>query len=240
MWTIDQDLDVGEHELARARGRAGLLAAAAGLGLIPWFWIVQTVADLETPPPNAGESEFVDFYGDNLSTITLSATLFVVQWVIVLVLVLGVVRAACRRLDLAAHLAVTLAGAATAVYVAAEGVLVWPVLAFGMTSDTLRENLDPGIAQATLLSRDGLHAPASVLLGISVLVIAWLLSRSELWGRCVMSILAAIAGAVALTSVMVGPEGLGPGLIFVVWGPVVAVLLLVGRWRLSTRLPREP
>jgi hypothetical protein len=132
---------------------------------------------------------------------------------------------------LAAIRAISLAGAATAIYVGAEGVRVWPVLAAtDMTAEKLRDNLDPGLARAAVLSRDGLHAPAGVLLGVSVLVIAWLLARSDLWGRLAMSVLAAVAGAFALSSVLVGPEGLGPGLILVLWGPVVAVLLLVGLW----------
>lgn len=106
-----------------------------------------------------------------------------------------------------------------------------------MTAGRLRDNLDPGLAQAAVLSRDGLHAPASVLLGLSVLVIAWLLARSDLWGHRTMSVLAIVAGAFAVSSVLVGPEGLGPGFIFVLWCPVVAVLLLVGRRRSRTLAP---
>ena len=37
------------------------------------------------------------------------------------------------------------------------------------------------------------------------------------------------AGALALTYVLVGPQGLGPGAVFVQRGPVVAVLVLIGR-----------
>lgn len=87
-----------------------------------------------------------------------------------------------------------------------------------LSAGKLREDLDADLAQAAELSRDGLHAPASVLLGMSVLLIAWLLAKSDLWGRWVMSGLAVIAGAFALSSVLVGPEGFGPGFIFVLWG----------------------
>jgi hypothetical protein len=191
-----------------------------------------------SPPVGAPAQDFVDFYVDNFSRIPLNTTLFIGQWVIALVLLLAVVRAACRRLDLAAILATTLAGAGTAIYVVAEGVRLWPVLAAtDMTAGRLRDDLDPGLAQAGVLSRDGLHAPASVLLGASVLVIAWLLARSDLWGRWAMSVLSAVAGAFALSSVLVGPEGIGPGFILVLWGPVVAVLLLVGRWRYQNPAP---
>lgn len=228
-----------ERDELEARRRAGLVAAAAGLGLIPWFLIIDPIAGFrpDSPEPVAPALDFVDFYVDNVSRIPLNATLFIVQWVIGLVLVLAVVRAACRRLDLAALLAITLAGAAAAVYVGAEGVRLWPVLGFDMKSGTLRDNLDPGLAQAAVLSRDGLHAPASVLLGISVLFIAWLLARSDLWGHWAMSALAVVAGAFAVSSALVGPEGIGPGFIFLIWGPVVAVLLLVGRRRPRTPVP---
>jgi len=157
--------------------------------------------------------------------------------VILLVLLVSVVRAACGRLDLAAILATTLAGAATAIFVGAEGALLWPVMAADMSASKLRDDLDPGLAQAAVLSRDGFHAPTSVLLGISVLLIAWLLANSDLWGHWVMSGLAVFAGAFALSSVLVGPEGFGPGFIFVLWGHVTAVLLLIGQRRTRTHPP---
>jgi hypothetical protein len=231
------DLKGREREVVEARRRAGLVAAVAGLVLVPWFLVIDPIAGFRpvSPEPVAPAQDFVDFYVDNFSRIPLNATLFIGQWVILLVLLVAVVRAACRRLDLAAILAITLAGAATAIYVDAEGVRVWPVLAAtDMTAEGLRDNLDPALAQAAVLSRDGLHAPASVLLGLSVLVIGWLLARSDLWGHWAMSVLAVVAGAFAVSSVLVGPEGFGPGFISVLWGPVVAVLLFVGRWRSRT------
>jgi len=225
-----------EPEVVAARRRAGLVAAVAGLALVPSFLIIGPVAGLRTEPPaGAPAQDFVGFYADNFSRIPLNTTLFIGQWVIMLVLLVAVVRAACRRLDLAAILAIILAGAATAIYVAAEGIRAWPVLAFD-TAGRLRDNLDPGVAQAVVLSRDGLHAPAAVLLGVSVLTIAWLLARSDLWGHWAMSVLAVFVGAFAVSSVLVGPEGLGAGLI-APWGIVVAVLLLVGRRRSQTLAP---
>lgn len=225
------------REVAGARRRAGLVASVAGLALVPWFLVMNQISGLrpESPSLGAPAQDFVDFYVDNSSRIPLNTTLFIGQWIIQLVLLVALVRAACMRLDLAAIVAITLAGAATAIYVVAEGVRVWPVLATtDMTAEEIRDNLDPGLAQAAVLSRDGLHAPAAVLLGVSVLVIAWLLARSDLWGHWAMSVLGLVAGAFALSSVLVGPEGFGPGFIFVMWIPVVAVLLLVGRWRSRT------
>ena len=226
-----------EDEVGEARRRAALVGAVAGLGLVPWFLLIEPLAGLRTlqPEVEAPVQDAVDFYGDNFTQIPLNTTLFIGQWVIMLVLLVAVVRAACRRLDLAAILAVTLAGAATAIYVTGEGVRVWPVLAFDMNVGKLRDSLDPGVAHAVVFSRDGLHAAAAVLLGVSVLVIAWLLARSDLWGHWAMSVLAVVAGTFAVSSVLVGPEGFGPGLILALWGPLVAVLLLVGRWRARPR-----
>jgi hypothetical protein len=220
---------------AAARRRAGLVAAVAGLVLLPWFWLAEALVGFQpvSPPLGAPDEEFIDFYVENSSRIPLNATLFIGQWVIILVLLVSMVMTTCRRMHLTAALSVTLAGAATAIYVGAEGVRVWPVMAAGMDAENLRNDLDSGLAQAATLSRDGLHAPASVLLGIAVLLIAWLLARSDLWGRWVMSGLAVVAGAFALSSVVVGPEGFGPGFIFVLWGPVSAVVLLIGRRRLG-------
>lgn len=63
---------------------------------------------------------------------------------ILLVLLVSVGRAACGRLDLAAILATTLAGAATAIFVGAEGALLWPVMAADLSASKLRDDLDPG------------------------------------------------------------------------------------------------
>ena len=66
-----------------------------------------------------------------------------------------------------------LAGGATTLHASAESVLLWPVLAAaGMSAESVGDILDAGVAAAAVLSRDVLHAPASVLLGVAVLVIA--------------------------------------------------------------------
>ena len=119
----------GDGGTAAARRRAAVVAAVAGLALVPWFYVAVSVGKLRTESPSVGDpvGQYVDFYVDNFSRIPVRATAFIVQWVILLVLLAAVVRAACRRLDLAPIVAVALAGAATTVYVVAEGVGAWPV-----------------------------------------------------------------------------------------------------------------
>jgi hypothetical protein len=226
-------------EVVAARRRAGVVAAVAGLSLAPYFWLSEAVVGWparEAPPVGAPATDYVHFYVDGSSQIPLAATVAIGSWAIWLVLVVSVVRAACRRLDLAAILAVTLAGASTAVYVAAEGVLAWPTI--GMTVGEIPENLDAGVAQAMVLSRDGLHAAASVLLGISLLVVSWLLARSDLWGHWLLAVVGFLAAVSACASMIVGPEGLGPGVILL-WGIVVAVVVLVGLRRNVPQISRD-
>lgn len=226
-----------DTEVVVARRRASIVAAVAGLSLAPYFWLSMAVVGWpgqEAPAVGAPATDYVDFYVEGFSRIPLVATVAIGSWATWLVLVVSVVRAACRRIDLAAILAVTLAGASTAVYVAAEGVLAWP--AIGMTAGEIQGNLDAGVAQAMVMSRDGLHAAAAVLLGISLLVVSWLLARSDLWGHWLLAAFGFLAGVSACAAMIVGPEGIGPGGIMV-WGIVVAVVVLIGlrRTRITAR-----
>lgn len=208
-----------------------MVAVVAGLALAPYFWLANAVVGWpvqDAPPFDAPAQDFIDFYVDGLSRIPLRATVAIGSWALWLLLVLSVVRAACRRLDLAAVFSMTLAGAAIALYVAAEGVLAWPTI--GTTENDVSQHLDPGVAQAMVLSRDGLHATASVLLGISMLVVAWLLARSDLWGHWMLAAVAFVAGVSACTTMFQGSDPIGPGGILL-WGIVVAVVILVGRRR---------
>lgn len=160
-------------ELSTARRRAGVVAAIAGLILVPCFLLAGTVASMpvdEAPPVGAPAAEFVDFYVENFSSMP-----------------------------------------------------------------KLGDNLDPGVAQAMVLSRDGLHAVAIVLLGLSMFTVAWLLARSEVWGHWPLAVIGAMAAIPAAAQVIAGSEGLGPGLIMV-WGIVVAVVVVIGLRR-STLLP---
>ncbi len=77
-----------------------------------------------------------------------------------------------------------------------------------------------------VLSRDGLHAAASVPLGFSLLMVSWLVARSDLWGHWLLAVVGFLAGVSACASMIVGPEGLGAGGILL-WGIVVAVVVLV-------------
>lgn len=134
-------------------------------------------------------------------------------------------------------MAVTLAGASTSVGVAAEGVLAWPTI--GLAASEISENLDPGVAQAIVMSRDGLHAAASVLLGISLLVVARLLTRSDLWGHWLLAAVGFLAGVSVCSAMIVGPEGIGPGAILI-WGIVVALVILIGLRRPAGRRSPQP
>lgn len=217
-----------DAEGTAARRRASIVAVVAGFSLAPYFWLFSATVGWpawDAPLLSAPPGDFVDFYVDGLSEIPLLATVAIGSWVIWLLLIVAVVRAACERLDLAAIFSVTLAGASTAIYVAAEGVLAWPTV--GLSASEISGNLDAGVAQALVMSRDGLHAAAAVLLGVSVLVVSWLLARSDLWGHWLLAATGLVAGVSACTSLVVGPEGLGPGAIML-WGIVVAAVLLIG------------
>jgi hypothetical protein len=74
-------------------------------------------------------------------------------------------------------------------------------------------------------SRGGLHGPAVALSGVAMLVIAWLLARSDLWGHTVLAVLTGLSGAATAVFMLFGPEG--PALT-VPCGIVVAVVLLAG------------
>lgn len=224
-----------ESELTAARRRAGVVAAIAGLALAPYFWLAVAMMGWpgwDAPAPGAPASDFVDFYVDGRSQIPLVATVAIGSWAIWLTLVVSVVRAACRRLDLAAILAVTMAGASTAVYIAAEGILAWPTI--GFSTSEIPAILDPGVAQAMVMSRDGLHAAASVLLGIAMILVSWLLVRSDLWGHRILAVGALLAGVSACAAMVAGPEGLGPGGVMV-WGITVCVTVGIGGRRQAKR-----
>jgi hypothetical protein len=220
-----------DTEVIAARRRARVVAAVAGLSLAPYFWLASAVvgwpAD-DAPPLGAPPGAYLDFYLEGVSSIPIAGTVAIGSWAIWLVLVVAVVRAACRRLDLAAVVAVTLAGASTAVRVVAEGVLAWP--AIGMTAAEILENVDGEVARAMVMSRDGLLAAASVALGISMVIVSWLLARSDLWGRWLLAAVGFLAAVSACASMVAGPDALGPGGVLV-WGVLVGVVVVVDNRR---------
>jgi hypothetical protein len=107
-----------------------------------------------------------------------------------------------------------------------------------MTAGEIPANLDAGVAQAMVMSRDGLHAAAAVMLGISLLVVSWLLARSDLWGHWLLAAVGFLAGVSACVAMIVGPEGIGPGGIMV-WGILVAVIVLIGLRRNAAEVGRD-
>jgi hypothetical protein len=234
---VDRWHMIGAHDndLVAARRRAGVVAAIAGVVLAPYFWVASATLGWpgwDAPAPGASGESFIDFYLQGRGRIPLVATVAIGSWAIWLTLVVSVVRAACRRFDLAAILAVTMAGGSTAVFVAAEGLLAWPTV--GLSAEEIPLVLDPGVAQAMVLSRDGLHAAASVLLGIAMVLVSWLLVRCDLWGHRVLAAVAFLAAIAAVAAMVVGPEGLGPGGVML-WGLVVSVVILLGRRRAANQ-----
>lgn len=221
-----------------ARRAAALVAGLAGLGLVPWFWVTQFLTELptESPPSDAPAGEFVTFYADNLSHIPARTTMFTIQWVMMLVAVVAMNHAANRRRGLAGGLAVTLGGVATAVYVVTEGIGAWPVLIPDVTAADLAKTLDPGVAQALVMSREGLHCVAAVVLGCALIATAVELARSDLWAHKTFGVISALCGLGAMLSLFAGVESLAPGT-FVLWGPLVGVLALIARGRLGGHAP---
>jgi hypothetical protein len=218
----------GQDNGVAERRRAAVVAAVAGVGVPVWFSVTMALWGVgDTPPPGAHARDFLDFYVDSYSGFPASATANVVLWALLLVLLVAVVRAAVTRLDLAAILAITLAGVATACAVIAEGVRAWPALVYD-SPEALGTNLDPAVAQALVLSRDGLHAPALALFGLVLLSIAWLLARSDLWGHKTMTVLTAIVGVFSFGYILLGPESIG-AVLTVPWGIAMAIVLLVDR-----------
>jgi hypothetical protein len=213
----------GDPECA-VRRRAAVVAAIAGLAVPVWFWISEGLFGLVGPPDDAAAGDYIDFYVENFSQLPRIATAYVGLWALILVLFIAVVRAAVTRLNVAALVAVGLAVASAAAAAIVEGVRAWPTLTFE-TAAQLADTLDPVVAQALVDSRGGLHGPAVALSGIAMLVIAWLLVRSDLWGHTVLAVLTGLSGAATAVFMLFGPEG--PALT-VPWGIVVAVVLLVG------------
>jgi hypothetical protein len=222
-----------------SRRRAQLVAIAAGLAVPVWFWLTLALWDLSPSPDGpAAPSAFLGFYVDNHARLATHATAFVVLWVLLLVLVVAVVRACTSLPGLTATLAITLAGASTAGAVAIEGVLAWPAMTPGIDAGSLPDILDPAVAQALVLSRDGLHAPVATLMGIALVFVAGVLARSDLWGHKTMAAVTAIVGALGASYMVLGPESLGPVLI-TPWGVVMAAVLAVDLRHRSVRSRRR-
>jgi hypothetical protein len=222
-----------------ARRRAQVVAVAAGLGVPVWFWLTLALWDLSpTPEGTAAPSAYVEFYVENDARLAVHATAFVILWVLLLVLVVAVVRACTSRPGLTATLAITLAGASTAGAVLIEGVLAWPAMTPGIGPGDLAASLDPAVAQALVLSRDGLHAPVASLLGVALMFVAVVLARSDVWGHRTMAAVTAAVGAFGASSMLLGPESLGPVLV-TPWGVVMGAVFVVDLRRRSVRMRRD-
>lgn len=144
-----------------ARRRAAVAATIAGFAVPVWFWVSEGLFGLVDPPEDAAAGDYIAFYLDNFSRLPRITTAYVGLWVLTLVLLVAVVRAAVTRLDLGALVAIGLAGASTAAAAIVEGVRAWPTLTFE-TAAQLADRLDPAVAALTI--------PWGIVMAIALLV----------------------------------------------------------------------
>jgi len=234
-------------DVTSARRAAALTAAVAAFAqpvwLIATLIVVGGYRNNHIPGVDDPAGEFVRFYADNFSRIRVTSTMFILGWVLMLVVLVAVVRAASPRLGLPGILAVTLAGASTAASVTAQGLFTFPTLVVDMTARKIPENLDPGVARFLVMAGDSVPNAAGVLTGVALLLVAVVLARSDLWGHWVLAVTAGLFGAVAVVNMMLG--GSGNGMIGMIpWGLLTGVILLIARSRLGPtrhgRPRREP
>jgi hypothetical protein len=239
---LDHGSAAQTDRLLAARRSAALVAAAAAFLLPAWFIatlvVVGSYRDNSIPGVGAPDQDFVQFYVDNFSKIPVTSTMFVIGWVLVLVVLVAVVRALSARVTLPGILAVTLAGAFTAVGVASQGLFTYPTIALEFTAENVPANLDPGVARFLVLSAEPVQNTGGVLLGVALLMISLVAVRSDLWGHWVIAGLAAVMGAVGVLNMLLG----GGGTIvigMIPFGIIAGIVLLIARARLLAR-PRDP
>ncbi len=222
---------------AVAARRSGALTGAIAAFAVP-VWLVATLAVVGgyrgnyVPTTGDPERDFLQFYVDNFSRIRVTSTMYILAWVLALVMLVAVVRAASARIELPGILAITLAGAFTAMSVMGQGLFAYPTLLFDMSAEKLPDNLDPATARFLLLSAEALSSAAGVLLGVALVLIAVVLIRGDLRGRWVLGVAAGLGGVFGAVNVVLG-GGQGPGDGFLPWCLLTGVILLIGRARLG-------
>jgi hypothetical protein len=202
--------------------------------------VVGTYRDNYVPGVGARDQEFVQFYVDNFSKIRLTSTMFIIGWILILVLLVSVVRVFAPRVRLAGIVAVTLAGASTAVSVASQGLFTYPTLVPELTADKLPANLDPEVARFIVLSTEAIQNAGGVLLGVALLMVALLAAQSDLWGHRFIAVIAALMGIVGTLNMVVG--GAGTAVFGMIpFGIITGLVLLRARRRLGSpgRAPGE-
>ena len=200
-----------DEEVAGGRRSAALTGAIAAfvlpIGLIATLSVVSGYQGNYIPGVDAPRRDFVRFYTDNFSRIRVTSTMFILLSVLVLVVIVAVVRAAAPHAGLLGIVAITLAGASTAVSVAVQALFVSPTVVLEMTGQNLPRNLDPGVARFLVLAADGAPNAAGVLIGVALILMAVLLVRGDLWGHWVLGITAALMGAVGVVNMVIGGAG---------------------------------
>ena len=222
------------------RRRSALVAAVVAFVVPVWFFatlvVVGSYRDNYVPKPEDSGERFVQFYVDNFSKIRVTSTMFVIGWVLILVVLVALLRALTPTNTLPGTLAVTSVGAWLAVTVASQGLFTWPTLIPEVSASEVAANLDPGVARFLVLGVEGVQAPGGILLGVSLLMVALVAARSDLWGHHAIAIVAAIMGVVGTLNMVLGGGGTGTeGMIL--FGIVVGVLLLIARRRLGAAAP---
>jgi hypothetical protein len=232
---LDDGVGSRTDRLVATRRSAALVAAVVGFVAPVWFVatlvVVGTYWDNDMPGVGAPDQDFVQFYVDNFSKIPITSTMFIIGWVLVLVVLVAVVRALAARVSLAGILAITLAGAFTAVSVVSQGLFTYPTLSFELTAENVPANLDPAVARFIVLSTEPVQNSGGVLLGVALLMVSLIAASSDLWGRWVIAVLAAIMGAIGTLNMVLG----GGGTIvigMIPFGIITGIVLLIARSRL--------
>ena len=231
-----------DHTVEERRS-AALVAAVVAFVVPPWFVaalaLVGSYRDNYVPGLDAPDQDFIQFYVDNFSKIPVTSTMFIVGWVLVLVVLVALVRALNPRLTIPGILAITFAGVSTAVSVASQGLFTYPTLIFEMTADRIPANLDPAVARFIVLSTESIQNAGGVLIGMALLMVALLASRSDLWGHRAIAVVAALMGVVGTLNMVLG--GGGSMIVGMIpFGIFVGVLLLIARSRLHDPQATRP
>lgn len=234
----DNGVDPPADQMVEAQRSASLVAAVVAFVVPVWFIaalaMVGTYQGNYQPGLGASDEEFIQFYVDNFSKIPLTSTMFIVGWALIFVVLVALVRALTPQTTLPGILAVTLAGASTAVSVASQGLFTYPTLTLELTAENIPANLDPAVARFIVLSTEAVQNAGGVLLGIALLMVALLAARSNLWGHWVITAIAAIMGTAGTLNMVLG--GGGTAVIGIIpFGIVTGIVLLIARSRLPER-----
>lgn len=186
------------------------------------------------PGVGVSDAAFIRFYVDNFSKIPLTSTMSTIGWALILIVLVALVRALAPRTTLPGILAITFAGAATAVSVAAQGLFTYPTLVPALTAEDLRANLDPATARFLVLSTEAVQNVGGILFGIALLMVALVAAGSSARGHRIIAAMAAIMGAAGTFNLVLGGGG-SAAIGMIPFGVVSGIVVLIARSR-----PHQP